>query len=141
MTVIRINAITVPAESGDELAHRFAARAGAIDGVDGFEGFELLKPTDDREVWLVLTRWRDAEAFEAWTTSESFGRSHRQGRHAAGAEGSTGGAGGTDAPEGEAPAAPSAPRARSGATRSPAAAPEHTRPTWALCTPGVTARV
>lgn len=79
MTVIRINAITVPRESGDELAQRFAARVGAIDGVDGFEGFELLKPTDDREVWLVLTRWRDAEAFTAWTTSESFGRSHRQG--------------------------------------------------------------
>lgn len=79
MTVIRINAITVPRESGDELAQRFAARVGAIDGVDGFEGFELLKPTDEREVWLVLTRWRDAEAFTAWTTSESFGRSHRQG--------------------------------------------------------------
>ena len=28
MTVIKINAITVPADSGDELAHRFAARAG-----------------------------------------------------------------------------------------------------------------
>jgi heme oxygenase (mycobilin-producing) len=28
MTVVRINAITVPADSGDELARRFAARAG-----------------------------------------------------------------------------------------------------------------
>ncbi|MCU1477463.1 MAG: hypothetical protein JWQ64_2156, partial [Subtercola sp.] len=27
MTVIKINAITVPADSGDELAQRFAARA------------------------------------------------------------------------------------------------------------------
>jgi heme-degrading monooxygenase HmoA len=35
MSVIRINAITVPAESGDELAGRFAARAGAVDGQDG----------------------------------------------------------------------------------------------------------
>ena len=40
MTTIKINAITVPAGSGDELAHRFAARAGAVDGADGFEGFE-----------------------------------------------------------------------------------------------------
>jgi hypothetical protein len=30
MTVVRINAITVPADSGDELARRFAARAGAV---------------------------------------------------------------------------------------------------------------
>lgn len=30
MTVIKINAVTVPAESGDELARRFAACAGAL---------------------------------------------------------------------------------------------------------------
>ena len=45
MSVVKINAITVPADSGDELAQRFAARAGAVDNQDGFEGFELLKPT------------------------------------------------------------------------------------------------
>ena len=66
--VIKINAITVPADSGDELARRFAARAGAVDDQDGFEGFELLKPTDDRTTWLVVTRWRDEESFQAWLT-------------------------------------------------------------------------
>ena len=50
MTVIKINAITVSSDSGDELARRFAARAGAVDNQDGFEGFELLQPTDDRPV-------------------------------------------------------------------------------------------
>ena len=39
-TIIKINAITVPADAGDELARRFAARAGAVDGQEGFEGFE-----------------------------------------------------------------------------------------------------
>ena len=53
MTVVRINAITVPADSGDELARRFAARAGAVDNQDGFEGFELLKPTDGRTTWQI----------------------------------------------------------------------------------------
>ena len=38
VTTIKINAITVPEGSGDELARRFAARAGAVDGHDGFEG-------------------------------------------------------------------------------------------------------
>ncbi|KAJ1684405.1 hypothetical protein LUZ63_020160 [Rhynchospora breviuscula] len=69
MTVVKINAITVQPDSGDELAQRFAARAGAVDDADGFEGFELLKPTDDRTQWLVVTRWRDEAAFEAWTSS------------------------------------------------------------------------
>lgn len=76
MSVIKINAITVPADSGDELARRFAARAGAVDDQDGFEGFELLKPTDERTVWLVVTRWRDEESFQAWMGSSSFRRGH-----------------------------------------------------------------
>jgi len=77
MTVVKINAITVPADSGNELAHRFAARAGAVDNADGFEGFELLQPTDGREQWLVLTRWRDEESFQAWLNSDAFAHGHR----------------------------------------------------------------
>lgn len=76
MTVIKINALTVPPEAGDELAHRFAARAGAVDDRDGFEGFELLRPTDGRTQWLVVTRWRDEAAFEAWTNSQAFAHGH-----------------------------------------------------------------
>ncbi|MEZ5140771.1 MAG: antibiotic biosynthesis monooxygenase [Acidimicrobiales bacterium] len=76
MTIIKINAITVPAEAGDELAHRFAARAGAVDGQEGFEGFELLRPTDGRDQWLVVTRWRDEASFEAWTKSQAFAHGH-----------------------------------------------------------------
>ena len=81
--VIKINAITVPEGSGDELARRFAARAGAVDDQDGFEGFELLQPTDDRTTWLVVTRWRDEDAFNAWVSSPAFGHGHRseQERH------------------------------------------------------------
>lgn len=77
MTVVRINAITVDPVAGDELAARFAKRAGAVDHADGFEGFELLRPTDGRETWLVVTRWRDEEAFRAWTTSPAFAHGHR----------------------------------------------------------------
>jgi heme-degrading monooxygenase HmoA len=77
VTVIKINAISVPAGSGDELARRFANRAGAVDSADGFEGFELLRPTDEREQWLVVTRWRDVESFDAWTKSAAFGQGHR----------------------------------------------------------------
>jgi len=70
----------VPEGSGDELAKRFAARAGAVDGqagFEGFEGFELLQPTDDRTTWLVVTRWRDEAAFQAWVSSPAFGHGHR----------------------------------------------------------------
>ncbi|MCX6396899.1 MAG: antibiotic biosynthesis monooxygenase [Propionibacteriales bacterium] len=99
MSIIKINAITVPADSGDELARRFAARAGAVDGQDGFEGFELLKPTDERTQWLVLTRWRDEDAFAAWLNGPSFAEGHR----GAAAEGGTGHGHGHGHGEGQAP--------------------------------------
>ena len=86
MTVVKINAITVPADSGDELARRFAARAGAVDNQDGFEGFELLKPADGRTTWLVVTRWRDEESFQAWLHSPAFGHGHRSASERAGGE-------------------------------------------------------
>ena len=76
VSIVKINAITVPAEHGDELAGRFAARAGEVDRQDGFEGFELLRPTDDRSTWLVVTRWRDEAAFEAWMGSRAFDQQH-----------------------------------------------------------------
>lgn len=104
MSIIRINAITVPAAAGDELAHRFAARASAVDGADGFEGFELLKPTDGRDQWLVLTRWRDEAAFEAWVASPAFADGHRGategGGHPGGHPGAAHGHGGGERPAG-----------------------------------------
>ncbi|MGH9171341.1 MAG: antibiotic biosynthesis monooxygenase family protein [Acidimicrobiales bacterium] len=77
MTIVKVNAIQVREGSGEELGRRFAGRAGAVDGADGFEGFELWRPTDDRLTWLVVTRWRDEAAFEAWVGSPAFAHGHR----------------------------------------------------------------
>jgi heme oxygenase (mycobilin-producing) len=99
MSIVKINAITVPEHSGDELAQRFAARAGAVDGQDGFEGFELLAPTDGRTTWLVVTRWRDEDAFQGWLSSPAFGHGHR--RAGDGGEGGDGGDGGERTSGGE----------------------------------------
>ena len=83
---MKINAITVPAERADVMAQRFAARAGEVGKADGFEEFQLLRPDDDRTTWLVYTRWRDEEAFEAWRTSQSFAQGHAQAGQQAGAQ-------------------------------------------------------
>ncbi len=77
MALVKINAITVPEDGGEELARRFAGRAGAVDAAEGFEGFELLRPTDGRSTWLVVTHWRDEAAFEAWVSSPAFAHGHR----------------------------------------------------------------
>ena len=78
MSVVKINAITVPAERADQLVERFANRAGAVSQSPGFEAFELLRPTDDRDVFLVYTRWRSEDDFQAWLNSQAFGQGHAQ---------------------------------------------------------------
>ena len=80
MSVVKISAITVPRERFAEFAERFASRAGKVEAAAGFEGFELLRPNDDREVCLVVTRWRSEEDFQAWVASSDFAAGHSQHR-------------------------------------------------------------
>ena len=77
MSVVRINAISVPPGRAEEFEARFAARAGAVSSSPGFEAFELLRPSDGRQEYLVYTRWESQEAFEAWVASTAFQRGHR----------------------------------------------------------------
>ena len=80
MSVVKINAITVPRERFEEFEQRFADRAGKVSSAPGFEAFELLRPNDDRELCLVLTRWRSEEDFQAWVSSPDFAAGHAQHR-------------------------------------------------------------
>jgi heme-degrading monooxygenase HmoA len=66
MSVVKINVLTVPAEQRDVLEKRFASRAHAVENSDGFEWFELLRPVEGTDQYLVYTRWRDEESFQAW---------------------------------------------------------------------------
>ena len=76
MTVVKINAISVPEEAGPTLEERFAARADSMQGVEGFVGFELLRPTGDEPRYFVYTKWVDDAAFEAWRGSDRAGQAH-----------------------------------------------------------------
>ncbi|MGW0777061.1 antibiotic biosynthesis monooxygenase family protein [Streptomyces sp. NPDC054802] len=66
MSIVKINVLTVPDEQREVLEKRFASRAGAVEGSDGFEWFELLRPVEGTDQYLVYTRWRDEAAFQAW---------------------------------------------------------------------------
>ncbi len=84
MSVIKINVLSVPEGRGEVLEQRFASRAGEVETVDGFESFELLRPTEGTDRYLVITRWRDDDAFQAWLNSAAFTKGHA--RSAADAE-------------------------------------------------------
>ncbi|GAA2891346.1 antibiotic biosynthesis monooxygenase family protein [Streptomyces mexicanus] len=66
MSVVKINVLTVPPEQRETLEKRFASRAHAVENSDGFEWFELLRPVEGTDTYLVYTRWRDEESFQAW---------------------------------------------------------------------------
>lgn len=88
MSFVAINTLTVPAEMRETLEQRFAARAGEVDTMDGFEAFELLRPVEGQDRYLVYTRWDRKESFDAWTESQQFSKGHAQ--HAAKGPAATG---------------------------------------------------
>ena len=78
MSVVKINVLTVPEPMREELERRFAGRAGLVEQADGFEGFELLRPVEGTDRYLVYTRWRSEEDFQRWAASRSFREGHAQ---------------------------------------------------------------
>lgn len=96
MSIVKINALTVPAEQREVLEQRFASRAGSVEGSDGFEWFELLRPVEGTDQYLVYTRWRSEEDFQAWM--EGPMKAAHQGGGAAGSA-AGGAAGGAERPK------------------------------------------
>ncbi|WP_322754399.1 antibiotic biosynthesis monooxygenase [Frankia sp. Cas3] len=87
MSIVKINVLTVPAEMRATLEQRFAGRAGMVEAADGFEWFELLRPVEGTDAYLVYTRWRSEEDFGTWQASNAFQAGH-------GGSGGSGGSGG-----------------------------------------------
>jgi heme-degrading monooxygenase HmoA len=115
VSVVKINVLTVTPELRGTLEQRFAARAGAVEAADGFEWFELLRPVEGTDDYLVYTRWRDEAAFEAWRAGQAHGGPSGQAH--GGPSGAPGGPASPTGPTG--PASPASPASPAGPTTSP----------------------
>lgn len=71
MSIIKINAITVPEGHGPQLEERFMGRKHAVDSAPGFEGFQLLRPTAGESRYFVVTQWADEESYAAWRDGDA----------------------------------------------------------------------
>lgn len=76
MSIVKINAVAVPEEGRENFEERFRARAGAVEKTPGFEWFELLRPVEGTDQYLVYTRWSSEEAYQAWQSGQGFARAH-----------------------------------------------------------------
>ncbi|MHA2788443.1 antibiotic biosynthesis monooxygenase family protein [Corynebacterium sp. S7] len=71
MSIVKINALTVPEAAASTLEERFAARKQAVDSAPGFEGFQLLRPVAGEDRYFAVTRWKDEESYAAWRDGDA----------------------------------------------------------------------
>ena len=65
------NRLSVKEGAAGQIVERFANSRGHVQGFPGFVSIEVLSSEVGDEV-LVLTRWRDKNAFDSWVHSEEF---------------------------------------------------------------------
>jgi heme oxygenase (mycobilin-producing) len=75
---VSLSRLRVDAEASDRLVDAFRNRLGAVDGHDGFMGLEVWRSDRDAGEVLMVSRWRDREAFKAYMRSDDHQRSHRR---------------------------------------------------------------
>ena len=71
MSIVKINALTVPEGGGAELEKRFEARKHVVDDAPGFEGFQLLRPVAGETRYFVITQWANEESYVAWRDGDA----------------------------------------------------------------------
>ncbi|NEV78584.1 antibiotic biosynthesis monooxygenase [Rhodopseudomonas sp. BR0C11] len=75
---IAMNRVQVKRGAEQTFEEIWATRESYLSEMDGFVEFHLLKGpvADDHTLYATHTMWASKAAFEAWTTSDQFRRSH-----------------------------------------------------------------
>lgn len=74
--IVTANRIPVNPDHAAAFEARFADRASLVDGMPGFISFQLLRPLNEGDPYVVMTFWESMEAFESWTQSAAFKEGH-----------------------------------------------------------------
>lgn len=76
---VAINYITCTEQYRERFEMLFGSRAKAIDRVPGFRHMEVLRPSDIRGEYLIISHWDSEEGFHQWAHSAEFLEGHRRG--------------------------------------------------------------
>lgn len=76
-----MNVVEVPSAGRVGFEEAFAKRQSRLNDVAGFAGFELMRRDDvgedgEASEFLVISRWRDEDAFTAWREGDAFKDAH-----------------------------------------------------------------
>jgi len=66
-------------ESYRKIIENFRNRAGLVDKFPGFIEFKLFTSEEELKI-MVMTIWKDREAFEKWVNSKEFKKGHARAR-------------------------------------------------------------
>ncbi len=73
---VSVSQLHVEPGRADELVAAFRRRAHLVDAFDGFLDLEVWQSDPDPTRLVMVTRWRDREAFKAYMRSEAHAVSH-----------------------------------------------------------------
>ena len=68
--------LRVPAERAGQLVAAFRDRVGLVDGADGFVDLQVWQSDRDEGELIMVSRWRDREAFKTYMRSPEHRVSH-----------------------------------------------------------------
>ncbi len=68
--------LRVPVERADALVRAFRARLGRVDGADGFVDLQVWQSDRDEGELIMVSRWRDRDAFKVYMRSGDHRASH-----------------------------------------------------------------
>ncbi len=74
--IVVANRISVAKGFEKAFEERFKSRARKVDRMPGFIRNEVLRPLKS-EFYVILTYWKDKEAFTSWTESKEFKEAHK----------------------------------------------------------------
>lgn len=73
---VSMSRLRVPEERAPELVAAFRRRAGLVDHADGFVDLQVWQSDRDPGELVMVSRWRDREAFKQYMRSEDHRTSH-----------------------------------------------------------------
>ncbi len=75
---VSVSRLRIPEERASELVAAFRGRARLVEEADGFVDLQVWQSDTDAGELVMVSRWRDRDAFKAYMKSERHRRSHER---------------------------------------------------------------
>jgi heme-degrading monooxygenase HmoA len=75
---VSLSRLRVPLADAPRLVEAFRRRAGLVDAADGFVDLQVWQSDRDAGELVMVSRWRDREAFKAYMKSDAHRISHER---------------------------------------------------------------